>query len=142
MVIELDDALDSRLDFFVATDQMMARTEGVFNKFGWIPFAGCVTGSLRFTIGKIMVLAGIFMAAFKGLEGLFSGNSFHYKEAKQFAGYALHGFMNQARAVIEWIPFVNTVVLVSYDRLIGRFSYGFENERFQRPALIPVELRI
>ena len=142
MVIELDDTLDSRFDFFVATDQMMAKTEGVLNKLGWIPFVGCITGSLRFTIGKIMVLAGVFMAAFKALQGLFSGDSFYYKEAQQYAGYALHGFMNTGRATIEAIPFVNTIVLVAYDRLVGRFSYGFENERFARPALIPLELRI
>jgi|GEM_PF-1904476 hypothetical protein len=139
VITEFDNTLDSRFDFFVAADQMWAKTEGVLNKCGWIPFVGSVTGALRFTIGKVMVIAGLIMAAFKCLQGCFSSDAFCYKEAQQYAGYALHGFMNQCRGIVESIPFVNTITLVPYDLLVGRFSYSFEKQKIERAAVQPTD---
>ena len=138
VITDVDDGLDGRFDF-VAADQNAAQIEGVFNKFGWIPVIGTMSGALRLTIGKIMIIVGLVMTVYQCMAACISNDPNGHQKAKEYAGYAAHGFMNMCRASIEMIPFVNTIVLVSYDLLIGRFSYSHENQRLERPSLNPFQ---
>ena len=110
---------------FKVLDHTCARMEHLFNKIGWIPYASWVSGSLRIAVGKIMVIAGLAMAAYKFLKGVFSNNPALAEEAGQFAGYALHGIGNICRGFVEIFPFVNLTALF-YDAFVGRFCYSSE----------------
>lgn len=118
---------------FAVLDNACAKVEHVLNKVGWIPYVSWVSGCIRVAIGKIMFVAGFILAAIKRFQGLAKNNPALTEESRQYVGYAMHGFANICRGLVEMFPFINLICLI-YDAFIGRFAYSQEIlERGVRP---------
>ena len=59
---------------FKNVDQFLAGTEKVFNVLGWIPQVSTVSGPIRATMGKVMVVAAAALAALTLAVGYITGN--------------------------------------------------------------------
>ena len=116
------------MDFvdFGALDHVCARGENILNKLGWIPYVGSVSGAFRLAIGKIMFVVGIVLASYYFLRAIITNEPCLNDEPAEYAGYAIHGLANICRALVETMPFYNTVALLVYDAFLGRFCYFSE----------------
>lgn len=111
---------------FSSLDRVCARGENIFNKLGWIPYVGSVSGALRLAIGKIMFVVGLALACYYFIRTIVTNQPCLNNEPAEYAGYAMHGLANICRALIEMTPFCNTIVLLAYDAFVGRFCYFSE----------------
>lgn len=105
----------------VGLDHFMKSVEKALNCPGYIPIVSSFSGALRATMGKIELIASMFIGAYVLLT---TGDIDQAIDAT--VTYAVHGLANIGRGVIECIPLLGNFLCWIYDDE-NRVAYPFEN---------------
>ncbi len=112
---------------FSALDNISARVEKGANFAGYI--LGFATGPLRIVVGKVqMIMGALFSLGYLIMHAI----SRHpdpelLDNAKESAGYTMHGAANILRGAVETVNLLGGIfLLLIYDFGIGRFHYSYE----------------
>ena len=96
-------------------DRGLAGAEKALNVLGWVPFVSSVSGAVRMSAGKVMVVAFAVLSALTYIMAYMSNNQKLMDKADQFTQYIWHGFANVGRGFVESIPFLGNVCTILYD---------------------------
>ena len=111
-------------------DTTLSVFEKGLNYVGYVPFVSTISGALRAEYGKIEVIGGLAVTAFKAISALFQAGAQRdasLERAVEHLTYAWHGVANIFRGIIEAIPFASLVTCLPYDLSGCRYTYPLEN---------------
>ena len=107
----------------VNADHLMANVEKALNIPGYFPIVSSFTGPFRAAIGKVEIVAALFI----GLYVLFTTGNLDWA-FNRGVEYAIHGASNIFRGVVEFIPFLGNYLCWAHDKEgQNRHGYTFEN---------------
>jgi hypothetical protein len=109
----------------------LASFEKGLNLAGYIPVVSMISGTLRSTYGKTLIITGVAGGALLAIVALFDRNAVGRqkgleKAMKFLVTCSVHGIANIGRSRIERVPFLSLVTCLPYDLLGIRFVYPKE----------------
>lgn len=108
-------------------DTYLGNFESGLDKAGYL--LGPFIGPPRMTMGKVMMLASFILAMSYLMAYAFdvNQNEEHLKQAKDYAGYFIHGTLNVIKGIFQTFAFSGGIVLLlAYDLSGYRFHYSRE----------------
>ncbi len=120
------------INTYISLDHSFASLETALNRLDRIPILSTPSALIRFTLGKIQILAGLtFSGAYAILHLLSQSHTslFHARQAAQYMG---HGIANMLRALVVVVPGVN-LLSWAYDYHVGRVIYACEDKSSSYP---------
>jgi hypothetical protein len=110
----------------------LASFEKGLNLAGYVPVLSTVSGTLRSTYGKTLIITGVAGGALLAIVALFNSNAKSRKNGLEKAvkflmTCSLHGIANIGRSRIEMVPFLSLATCLPYDLMGTRFAYPKEN---------------
>lgn len=111
-------------------DHFMKSVEKILNLPGYVPIVSSFSGALRAEMGKVELIASLFIGAYVGFV---TGDVDQGIAAVII--YAIHGLTNIGRGVVECIPLLGNFLCWIYDD-VSRVAYPFENVVVLRGVIV------
>ena len=111
-------AVDTFFDHEDKLNNCLNATEKALNVAGYIPFVSTLSGSARFTMGKIQFFASAIFILLSSSPIILFGNVPNPRQTRVFncaKKHFEHACANTLRGVIELIPFLGNIATLIYD---------------------------
>lgn len=107
-------------ELLVQIDRGMAKVEKGLNEAGYTPMVSFLTGVLRIVLGKIEILASLYIGAIVLAE-----TKDMDRAVEVILHYSSHGLAKILRGAVEIFPIIGNLTCYGYDK-IYRYAYQFE----------------